>query len=303
LVQDLNTESIVESLEILSFLSGFSPKSDPIEYSINENLIDQRTWVPRVCGTVLFHTNPPAVMPIRCGAKVARYETREDEPEREHLKESFSFEKPIYPLITETVEKVRTILSSITIWTAEGLKQVEYPPEALWEVIVNAFIHRDYSLSDDVTILIYNDRVEVKSPGRLPGYVTPENILDVRFSRNPKIVRTLSRYRNAPNKDLGEGLNTAFQQMKDWRLKPPIIVEQNNYVVVTLPHTPLAAPTELILDFLKEHNEITNRQAREITGIKSENLVKVEFYKLRNADMLEMVPGKRGPAAAWRLKK
>jgi ATP-dependent DNA helicase RecG len=154
-----------------------------------------------------------------------------------------------------------------------------------------------------VTILIYNDRVEVKSPGRLPGYVTPENILDVRFSRNPKIVRTLSRYRNAPNKDLGEGLNTAFQQMKDWRLKPPIIVEQNNYVVVTLPHTPLAAPTELILDFLKEHNEITNRQAREITGIKSENLVKVEFYKLRNADMLEMVPGKRGPAAAWRLKK
>jgi hypothetical protein len=81
---------------------------------------------------------------------------------------------------------------------------------------VNAFIHRDYSISDDIQVLLFNDRIEVRSPGRLPGYVRVENILDARYSRNPKIVRTLNWYPNPPNKDLGEGLNTAFQKMKEW---------------------------------------------------------------------------------------
>jgi ATP-dependent DNA helicase RecG len=101
---------------------------------------------------------------------------------------------------------------------------------------------------------------------------------------------------------LGEGLNTAFQKMKEWRLKAPEIVEDGNYVRVIIPHIPLASPTEAILEFLQTHATITNRQAREITGIRSENLVKIEFYKLRDQDRLEMVPGLKGPAAAWRLK-
>jgi ATP-dependent DNA helicase RecG len=41
---------------------------------------------------------------------------------------------------------------------------------------------------------------------------------------------------------MGEGLNTAFQKMKEWKLKPPIIREDGNYVKVTIPHAPLATP-------------------------------------------------------------
>ncbi|MBA2883216.1 putative HTH transcriptional regulator [Desulfosalsimonas propionicica] len=149
--------------------------------------------------------------------------------------------------------------------------------------------------------MIFNNRIEVLSPGRLPGYVTVENILDARYSRNSKIVRTLNRYKEAPNKDLGEGLNTTFQKMKEWGLKDPEIFEDKNYVKVVLPHIPLAAPTEAILEFLKTNERITNFQARDITGIKSENLVKIEFYKLRDAGLLEMVPGLKGPKSAWQL--
>jgi ATP-dependent DNA helicase RecG len=184
----------------------------------------------------------------------------------------------------------------------DPLPTLEYPPEAIWEIVVNALIHRDYSISDDVQVLVFDNRIEIISPGRLPGYVSLGNILDARYSRNSKIVRTLARYPNPPNKDLGEGLNTAFQKMKEWRLKAPEIIEDGNYVRVIIPHIPLAAPTEAILEFLQTHPTITNRQAREITGIRSENLVKIEFYKLRDQDRLEMVPGLKGPAAAWRLK-
>ena len=197
--------------------------------------------------------------------------------------------------------QIKSIMSSVNVWTADGLKNLEYPPEAIWEVIVNSLIHRDYFISDDVQILIYNNRIEVLSPGRLPGYVTVENILDARYARNPKIVITLNHYKKPPNKDLGEGLNTTFQKMKEWGLKQPEIIEDKNYVRVTLPHISLAVPSEAILRFLVRNDTITNQQARDITGIKSENLVKIEFYKLRDEGLLERVPELKGSKSAWRL--
>lgn len=98
---------------------------------------------------------------------------------------------------------------------------------------------------------------------------------------------------------MGEGLNTAFQKMKEWQLKEPIIEEINNSVVVTIPHTPLAKPEELVLEFLKKNSSITNKQGRDITGIKSENSMKAVFYALRDASHIKMVP--KGSKTEWVL--
>jgi len=296
-------ESVFESKELQSFLSDFSPRTEPLEYVISENLIDLKTYDPRVSGLLLFANNPSAMLPRKCAVKIIRYETKEDEPERDYLKETISVEGTSMTLISDTVRIVTEMMSSIKVWTATGLKEMQYPPEAVWEIITNAIIHRDYSISDDVQILIYDNRIEILSPGKLPGYVTLNNILDSRYARNHKIVRTLSKYKNAPNKDIGEGLNTAFEKMKEWKLKAPIIEELDRSVRVTIPHTPLARPTELIIEFLENNPTINNKQTREITGIKSENLVKVEFYKLRDEGLIERVPGLEGPASAWRKKK
>lgn len=295
------TEQISDSAELISFLSDYSPKTDPLEFCVSQNLVDFKNWHARVAAALLFHSTPSAVMPRKCAVKITRYETKENEPERDHLAEQFTVEGPSYQLIKDTVAKVQQIMSSVSVWTTDGLKTLNYPPEAIWEVIVNAIIHRDYSISDDIQILIYNDRIEVLSPGRLPSYVTIENILTARYARNPKIVRTLNRYKEPPNKDLGEGLNTTFQRMKDFGLRAPVIAERNNYVAVTLPHISLAAPSEAILRFLSKHDSIANQQARDITGIRSENLVKIEFYKLKEAGMLELIPELKGPKSAWRL--
>jgi ATP-dependent DNA helicase RecG len=54
---------------------------------------------------------------------------------------------------------------------------IVYPAEALHEVITNAVLHRDYSVADDVHIRVFENRVEVESPGRLPAHITPQNIL------------------------------------------------------------------------------------------------------------------------------
>jgi ATP-dependent DNA helicase RecG len=303
ILPDLIAEQIVEAPELLSFLADYSPKTDPLEFTINQNLLDFKTWQPRTVGVLLFHPSPSAVVPRKCAIKITRYETKEDDPERDHLAQQFTIEGPSYQLIHQAVRTVTEIMSSIDVWTTEGLKKLSYPPEAVWETIVNAVIHRDYSISDDIQIFIFDNRIEILSPGRLPGYVTIENILSARFSRNAKMVRTLNRYKNPPNKDLGEGLNTTFQKMKEFGLRDPIITEHGNYLKVTLPHLPLAAPTAAIMEFLNTHEQITNRQARDITGIKSENLVKVEFYKLRDEGHIERVPELAGPKSAWRLTK
>jgi ATP-dependent DNA helicase RecG len=55
------------------------------------------------------------------------------------------------------------------------------------------------------------------------------------------------------------------------------------------------------MNFLQANSQITNRQARDITGIRSENLVKIEFYKLRDQKYIERVPGLEGWKSAWRL--
>lgn len=300
-VDSAEAEDVVDSDEIKVFLADFSPKTDPLDLSINKGLIDRRTFKPKACGLILFANDPSGVFPKKSSVKIVRYETKEDDPERDHLAFTETIEGPLYPLIRKSVERVTAIMSSISVWTTDGAKSMQYPPETLWEIVVNALIHRDYSVSDDVQILIFDNRIEVLSPGRLPGFVSRENILDVRYARNPKIVGILSRYKDAPNKDIGEGLNTAFQKMKEWKMRSPEIFDEENYVRVVIPHASLATPQEAIMEFLSKNETITNKQARDITGIKSENAVKSEFYKLRDAGKIEMIPELKGNKAAWRL--
>ena len=60
---------------------------------------------------------------------------------------------------------------------------------------------------------VFDNRVEVESPGILPGQVTVKNILDEQFARNGMLVRLVNKFPDPPNKDVGEGLNTAFKAM------------------------------------------------------------------------------------------
>ncbi|WAC18094.1 putative DNA binding domain-containing protein [Luteolibacter sp. SL250] len=292
-------EDVVDSKEIASFLSYYSPSTDPLELAASKNLIDRKTFKPRVVGLLLFSDDPPSHVPKKCSVRIVRYETKEDDPERDQLVSNISVEGNIYNLIHKTVDQVKSIMSSVKVWTAQGPKAMEYPHETIWEIITNAIIHRDYSISDDVQIFIFNNRIEVVSPGRFPGFVTKDNFLDVHLARNHRIVNLLGKYKNPPNQDIGEGLNTAFRKMRDWKLQAPQVLEEGNYIRVIIPHASLATPQEAVMEFLDKHPQITNAQGREITGIRSENAMKSEFYKLRDAGIIEMVPGLKGNKAAW----
>src|SRR4029077_16822181 len=150
-----------------------------------------------------------------------------------------SIEGNAYEQIYKAVETTKKIAEEIPLLTSAGLQKIVYPTEAIHEVITNAVIHRDYSINDDVHVRIFDNRIEVQSPGKLPGHVTVNNILSDRAARNPKIVRLLNKFRNPPNKDVGEGLNTAFEAMRNLKLKDPVIEQKENSVLVTLRHEKL----------------------------------------------------------------
>ncbi len=304
IVNDAIAEDIFESTEVKSFLKDYSPNSDPIDFTINQNLVDRKTFDPRTAGILLFSDNPTPIIPKRCGIKISRYDTELNNPDREHLKKQYTIEGCLYRQIQEAAKIITEVIESIKVRSSEGLIEAKYPQETIWEILVNAVIHRDYSISDDIQIHIFNNRVEVVSPGKLPGYVTVENILEARFSRNSKIVRILNKYKEAPNKDMGEGLNTAFQKMEEVRLKPPVIREEGNYVKILISHTPLASPEESVLEYLSKNDQIKNREARDITGIKSENVMKNVFYRLRDQNLIDPVMSKTGSRViAWTMKK
>jgi len=202
-------------------------------------------------------------------------------------------------LITKAVNQTVAMVEQIQKLGPKGLEPVKYPREALHEVVTNAVLHRDYSIAADTQIRVFDNRVEVESPGRLPGHITVANILDEQFARNGALVRLINKFPNPPNKDVGEGLNTAFEAMKQLRLKPPSFEETNSSLIVRIKHEPLATPEQSIMDYLENHPEITNRTARQLTGIGSENSMKVVFYRLRDRKLLRQVPGRSQAKKAW----
>jgi ATP-dependent DNA helicase RecG len=135
----------------------------------------------------------------------------------------------------------------------------------------------------------------------LPGHVTVDNIREERFARNPKIVRMLNKFPDPPNKDIGEGINTTYQVMRELKLKDPIFEQKPNTVLVKLLHEPLATYEEIIVNYLAEYDRINNSKARNICREGSENKIKRTFEKMMKSGLIERIPGLRGSAIAYRL--
>jgi ATP-dependent DNA helicase RecG len=114
----------------------------------------------------------------------------------------------------------------------------------------------------------------------------------------------INKFPDAPNKDVGEGLNTAFAAMKKLRLKEPVIEESEHSVTINIRHTPLASAHDTVIAYLENNSEITNMIARDLTGIRSENSMKSVFLSLKDRGLIEPVPGETiGGKAAWRKTK
>lgn len=299
----IEPEAIVDSPYLNEYLTLLPIREkDPLHFLTQERLLLLNpTFSPTIAGVLLFAENPSNLLTNQCAVKIVRYDSSEEDIDRDSLTDDIhTIEGPLYKLIQDSSDKLNEVISRSLVWTINGEHPPKYPEEALWETLVNSVLHRDYGVSDNVLISVYRNRIEFKSPGRLPGYVTPENILSNRFSRNPKMVRALARYPNSPNKDLGEGVNTVFDRMRKIGYIDPIISDADNCVTVTLKRTPARTdfPT-LIKFFIGRHGSINNRQALDLLALDRSEQITAIFGKMKDRGEIKRLDESTGVRVKW----
>lgn len=155
-------------------------------------------------------------------------------------------EGPIPRAIQEADRVISSLIPKRRALAESGLFEARpiVPREAWLEGVVNAAIHRSYSLSGDhIRVEIYPDRVEIESPGRFPGLANPALPLEIpRFARNPRIARVCADLRIG--QELGEGIKRMFDEMRIVGLRDPAYRQTAGSVRLTLAALPRLPATQ-----------------------------------------------------------
>jgi ATP-dependent DNA helicase RecG len=293
-----SVSEVADSDVIRDFLSQVVPAAQPQPWLRKQQLIyDDK---PTVAGTVLFAEVPQAILPKRCAVKIYRYKTSERVGTRETLEsQPATIEGHLYKQIEESVRETKRAIETSRTDLDDEPEVLRYPHETLHEIITNALLHRDYSIADDVHVRIFNNRVEVESPGLLAGHVTERNVYSERFARNGNLVRIINKFPNPPNKDIGEGLRTARDAMEIIRLKAPELKQQENSVIVYIRHESIASYESTIMNYLDEHGSIMSADVRRICHITQSKGWGI-IRRLLDRNVLEKVPGSSSATVAYR---
>ena len=202
---------------------GFLKKKDGKEYLTN-------------AAVLLFAKNIYQFYP-NCRIRFLRYDgTFAQVGTKINIIRDMSIEQPLLKIIDQAKEFIGSQLREFTMLNSQtGKFQVvpEYPEFAWQEGLVNAVTHREYAMSGSyIKVCMYDDRLEIESPGKLPNIVTIDNIRETRYSRNPRISRVLNGFGWV--QELNEGVKRIYADMEDFFLDPPIYCEPEQTVKLIL---------------------------------------------------------------------
>jgi len=197
-------------------------------------------------GILLFAKHPTKFLP-NARLRLLKFDgTRFETGQRLNIIKEINYEDAIPKIIQQVKNAITLQLREFQYLDENGVFKVipEYPEFAWFEGIVNSLTHRNYSImGDHIRVSLYDNRLEILSPGKLPNIVTLDNMLNTRYSRNPRIARVLGEFGWV--KELNEGVKRIYDEMQMYFLKSPTYSEPNGNSVL------------LVLE-----NSITSRQLR-----------------------------------------
>lgn len=267
---------------------------------------ESSTYRPTIAGLLLFGREPQRLLPS-AEVVLVRYSGKE-------MSDTF---------IRETArgslpEQIRAAESFLIANMRKGARihefrredKPEYPLPAVREMIVNAVAHRDYQIrGEEIRVLMFTDRIEVYSPGRLPGHITIHNIVEERFARNEVIVQVLTDLGFVER--LGYGIDRILRQMSEAGLPKPKFEETANGFRVTLRgagdqfvtadfdrdryrHMPLNERQTAALQVLHKTGRIGNRDLKELYPDVSDETIRRDLADLVDAGLLLKMGDRRG---------
>ncbi len=194
---------------------------------------------------------------------------------------------------------------SFVIRGAKREETLEIPEEAIREALLNAIVHRNYHQASPLRISIYDDRVEILSPGTFPGPLDSKSMkAGLTFLRNPLICRI---FREAGYVEkMGTGLLTIFSSYEKRGLKEPQIFELNCFVKCILPRQTmpgnalLSDDAKKIEDIIAAKGEITLNELIKILSLSRPTIWR-RLQELLSRGIIERIGHTRG--ARYRYKK
>jgi ATP-dependent DNA helicase RecG len=267
-----------------------------------------------IAGLLLFAREPQVVF-AEAFVRVLRYRGRErGAGAGQQLVDESRIEGPIPDQLDGALKVIRgwQPVRRALISASGRFGEVPLIPEDAWlEGLVNAVVHRSYSLAGDhIRIEVFDDRIEMSSPGRFPGLVELSDPLrSIRFARNPRIARVCSDLHFG--QELGEGIRRIFGEMRAAGLVDPVYRQTAASVVLTLSgdladkalDARLPEEARVITTALRDAGRLSTGEIAEILGLSRPATIR-RLETLRDERLIEWVGrSARDPRAYWRLSR
>ncbi len=264
-----------------------------------------------IAAYLLFGRHPQIRFP-EAYVRVLRYEGTERETGRRlNVTHDVRCEGGLTNMIEQAADQVERVQPTRTALAGSGRfeRQGLIPRDAWLEGIVNAVVHRSYSIGGDhIRVEIFENRIEITSPGRFPGVTRVDDLRNIpRFARNPRIARACADLRFG--QELGEGIRRMFDEMRAAGLVDPLYRHTPASVTLVLAAVPLnPAVAELlpsrsgeVMDHIRSSGGMSTGDIAEALGL-SKPATLTRLRALRDAGLVTWV-GKspKDPRAYWKL--
>lgn len=282
-----------------------------IERVLQARLLMTRRSELTAGGYLLFGVQPQDRFP-EAYVRVLRFEgTERQTGRRQNVVADVRCEGSIPAVITEAREAIarfepaRRVLGPGGRFVREGL----IPTDAWLEGAVNAVIHRSYSLGGDhIRVEIFDNRIEIESPGRFPGVVGLEDPRGVaRFARNPRIARVCADFQFG--QEMGEGIRRMFDEMRTAGLADPIYQQRPGSVRLVLAATTMSqelaarlpSRSREVMELIRNAGGLSTGDVADVLGLSKPATLR-RLHALRDAGLIDWVgKSSRDPRAFWRL--
>jgi ATP-dependent DNA helicase RecG len=233
-IKDLNIDIIRDYFMKYNTFDLFDEPEESVErILVNADILKEADGrkLCTVGGLLVFGKNPEKHLPQN-GVSFAHFKGNE-------ITDELIDKKIITGRIQDIAEQLMVVIKNNMLIPSviNGLKREdkeEYPMVVMREAIVNSLVHRNYSISGSkIRVLMYDDRIEFRSPGRLPNTVTIEKMkIGVSYARNPFLVKYMENMRYIDQ--LGRGIPMILKKMKEAGAKEPLLMEQGEEFVLTI---------------------------------------------------------------------
>lgn len=229
------------------------------------------------------------------------------------IKDSARTKSDILSQVDQVIEFVKKHINKEVIITGQACnyQKWQYPLEAIREIITNMVIHRDYRLSSDSIVKVFDDRIEFYNPGRLPDSISVEDLLSNNYKSTPrnKMIADFCKSIGLIEK-YGSGIRRIVEYFKDAQLPSPEFRNiSDGFMVTVFAHkevnVPLSVPDDpdnvpdvpnirmdKIVVVIGQNNEILLQELADILKV-SKRTIRRDIEKLKLEGKLKRVGGEK----------